>query len=126
MEYLLDYTNYLSKTALDKNSEKLGKIIRIDELLGETIKISKPHAIVKVTRFLRREIHVPIDLEKVIEEQDGQVLFDLSKKDFNEMTKREEILRNERETYNEYLNVGNPVSSRGNPDMRPKARKSKK
>ncbi len=36
------------------------------------------------------------------------------------------ILRNERETYDEFVSVGNPMSSRGNPDVRPRPRRSKK
>ena len=122
----LNYSNFISKTASDKNGEKLGKIIRIDNLTGKTIKKSKPYAIVQVKQFLRREIHAPIDLEKVIKEREGQVLFDISKEDFEEEIKRMKILRNERETYDEFVPVGNPMSSRGNPDIRPRPRRKKK
>ena len=122
----MNYSNFISKIASDKNGEKLGKIIRIDDLTGKTIKKYKPYAIVQVKQFLRREIHVPIDLEKVIEEQEGQVLFDISKEDFETEIKRMKILRNERETYDEFVSVGNPMSSRGNPDVRPRPRRSKK
>ena len=55
--------------------------------------------------------------------QEEQVLFDISKGDFDEMIKREEILRNERETYTDFLPVANRSSSRGNPDFRPRPRR---
>lgn len=122
----MNYSHFISKIALDKSGVKLGKIIRIEDLTGKTIKKYKPYAIVQVKRFLQREIHVPIDLEKVIEEQEDQVLFDISKEDFNAEIQRMKILRNERETYEEFVSVGNPMSSRGNPDVRPKPRRSKK
>jgi len=99
----LNYSNFISKTASDKNGEKLGKIIRIDDLTGKTIKKYKPYAIVQVKQFLRKEIHAPIDLEKVIEEQEGQVLFDIPKEDFDAEIKKLKILRNERETYDEFV-----------------------
>ncbi len=79
-------------------------------------------------QFLRREIHVPIDLEKVIEEQEGQVLFDISKVDFNVEIKRMKILRNECETYDEYMRdnpLARTVSSQGSPDVRPRPRRKK-
>ena len=84
----MSYSNFISEIALDKSGVKLGKIIRIEDLTGKTIKKYKPYAIVQVKQFLRREIQVPIDLEKVIEEQEGQVLFDISKEDFETEIKR--------------------------------------
>ena len=122
----MSYSNFISKIASDKNGEKLGKIIRIDDLTGKTIKKYKPYAIVQVKRFLRREIHVPIDLEKVLKEQEGQVLFDISKEDFETEIKRVKTLRNERETYNDFVPLGSSMYSHRNPDMRPKPRRSKK
>lgn len=124
----MSYSNFISKTALDKNGEKLGKIIRIEDLTGKTIKKLKPYAIVRVKRFLQREIRVPIDLEKVLKEQEGQVLFDISKEDFDEELKRMKILRNERETYDEYVRdnpLARTVSSRGGPNVRPRPRRKK-
>ena len=99
----LNYSNLILKNALDKNGEKLGKIIRIENLTGKTIKKPKPYAIVQVKRFLRRKISIPIDLEKVFEEQEGQVLFDISKEDFVAEIKRMEVLRKERETYDDHV-----------------------
>ena len=124
----MSYSNFISKIALDKNGEKLGKIIRIEDLTGKTIKKLKPYAIVRVKRFLQREIRVPIDLEKVLKEQEGQVLFDISKEDFDEELKRMKILRNERETYDEYVRdnpLARTVSSQGGPNVRPRPRRKK-
>ncbi len=124
----MSYSNFISKTALDKNGEKLGKIIRIEDLTGKTIKKLKPYAIVRVKRFLQREIRVPIDLEKVLKEQEGQVLFDICKEDFDEEIKRMKILRNERETYDDYArdnSLQRTVSSRGSRDVRPRPRRKK-
>jgi len=95
-------------------------------LIGKTIKKPKPYAIVQVKRFLRREIHAPIDLEKVFEEQEDQVLFDISKEDFDAEIKRVKILRKERETYDGFVPLGSNMYMHGNPDMRPKPRRKKR
>lgn len=124
----MSYSNFISKIALDKSGGKLGKIIRIDDLTGKTIKKYKPYAIIQVKQFLRREIHVPIDLEKVLIEQEGQVFFDISKEDFDEEIKRMKILRNERETYDDYVrdnSLVRTVSSQGSRDVRPRPRRKK-
>ena len=122
----MNYSNIISKTASDRNGVKLGKIIRIENLIGKTIKKPKPYAIVQVKRFLRREIHAPIDLEKVFEEQEDQVLFDISKEDFDAEIKRVKILRKERETYDGFVPLGSNMYMHGNPDMRPKPRRKKR
>jgi hypothetical protein len=121
----LNYSNFLSKTAVDKHGVKLGKIIRIEALTGKTIKKYKPYAIIQVRRFLQKEIHVPIDLEKIIKEQEGQVMFDISKEDFAAEIKRMEVLRKERETYDDFVPLGSSMYSHRNPDMRPKPRRKK-
>ena len=121
----MSYSNFISKTALDKSGVKLGKIIRIEDLTGKTIKKYKPYAIVQVKPFLRKEIHVPIDLEKVLKEQESQVFFDISEEDFDAEIKRVKILRKERETYDGFVPLGSSMYSHRNPDMRPKPRRKK-
>ncbi|MBK5114956.1 MAG: hypothetical protein KGD59_11435 [Candidatus Heimdallarchaeota archaeon] len=123
----MNYSNFLSKTASDKHGVKLGKIIRIEDLIGETIKKYKPYAIIQVRRFLQKEIHVPIDLEKVIKEQEGQVMFDISKEEFDAEIKRMEVLRNERETYDDFVKTDSSLySARGSIKTRPTSRRKKK
>ncbi|MCK5045440.1 MAG: hypothetical protein KAS22_02605 [Candidatus Heimdallarchaeota archaeon] len=121
----MNYTNFISKKALDKNGEKLGKIIRIEDLIGKTIKKYKPYTIVQVNRFLRRKIFVTIDLEKVIKEQESHVLFDISKEDFEVEIKRIEVLRKERETFDDHVPTS-WVTAGGGSDYRPKPRRKKK
>ena len=121
----MNYINFISKNAMGKNGEKLGKIIRIEDLIGKTIKKYKPFAIVQVNRFLRRKIFVPIDLEKVIKEQESQVLFDISKEDFEVEINRIEVLRKERETFDDHVPTS-WVTAGGGSDYRPKPRKKKK
>ena len=122
----MNYSNIISKTASDRNGVKLGKIIRIENLIGKTIKKPKPYAIVQVNRFLRRKISFPIDLEKMIEKQEGQVLFDFSKEDFDAEIERMEVLRKERETYDDHVQtVSYWFRGYGGHEHRPRPRRKK-
>ena len=72
------YSRIVSKIAVDKDSIKLGKIIRIDELLGKTIKKYKPYAMIFVKkRFRKKGVVVPIDVERIIKVGGQYVIFDI-------------------------------------------------
>jgi len=116
----------ISKIALDKNGIRLGKIIRIDDLMGKTIKKYKPYAMISVKkRFSRKGLVIPIDLEKVIEELNEQVLFDISKEEFDAELKRLKIIRREREAYPGFVSTAWLTGAKSS-DLRPKPRRKKK
>lgn len=62
----MDYKRLISKIAADKDSKALGKIIRIDKLLGKTAKVYKPHIMILVERRFKKAIIVPINAEKFV------------------------------------------------------------
>jgi len=103
----------VAKLAVDKNNKKLGTIIRIDNVTGKTIKTAVPHAIIRVRKFMKKDVLVPIEVTKVIEVTDEFVLFDLLKADFEKEVKLQKILREQQELYDGQspLNYGAKVRS---------------
>jgi len=95
----MDYLQLVGKIAADKNNEKLGKIIRIDKLLGKTVKTYEPHAMILIQKFLRKDIIVPLEAEKVTKVEGGYAWFDITKAGFDEEVKRFRKIVAEREIY---------------------------
>jgi len=89
----------VGKSAIDRNSKKLGSIIRIDKIQGKTIKTTVPHAIIRVRKFMKDDIFVPINIEKIIEVTDRYVLFDLFKDEFDKEVKKQRLLKEQQELY---------------------------
>lgn len=102
--FILDYKRIISKIAVDKENKTLGKIIRIDELLGKTVKKYKPYAMILVKLRFRKKVIVPIDIEKIIKVGGQYASFDITKEEFDEKVKTAKLVKDERETY--YGNVG--------------------
>lgn len=97
---LMDYSRIVSKIAVDKDSIELGKIIRIDELLGKTIKKYKPYAMIIVKkRFKKKGLVVPIDVERIIKVGGQYVWFDILKEEFDEQVKTAKVIKTQREIY---------------------------
>ncbi|MHA1441633.1 MAG: hypothetical protein ACTSPK_07210 [Candidatus Heimdallarchaeota archaeon] len=88
-----------TKSAADRNNKKLGTIIKIDQITGKTVKAAVPHAIIRVRKFMKDDVLVPIEVEKVIEVTERYVLFDLLKADFDKEVKKQRILKEQRELY---------------------------
>ena len=101
----MDTKNLVGKTAADKNSKKLGKIIRIDNLPGKTIKKLKPYAIILIRRFLRKDIAIALETEKIIRIEGDYAWFNLTKAEFDEEVKRTEAIIIDRESYSGHLPV---------------------
>lgn len=115
----MDFKHILGKKAITKDSVYIGKVARIDEMLGKTIKIHKPFAIIKVTRLFKKKLMVPIDLEKFLELKDNYAHFDISHLEFDKEMKRIEKKILIRESYQEYPHA----SMRMNPSVKlPKKR----
>jgi len=128
---IMDYSRTVSKIAVDKDSIKLGKIIRIEKLLGKTIKKYKPYAIILVKkRFKKKGVVVPIDVEKIVKVGGQYVWLDILKEEFDEQVKTAKTIQTQRETYTGNVGVhptrlmGSMVFDPGN--LKPKQKERKK
>lgn len=91
----MNYSELISKTVVDKNGKKLGRIIRIDRLAEIGTKQESSYAIIQIQRFLRKECQFPLPLispEQLIN-QGQNVLLDITKANFSMMIKRYETDR---------------------------------
>ena len=91
----------ISKIAADKESKKLGKIIRIERLPGKTIKKYKPNAMILVTKRFKKKIIIPLEVEKIIRIEGTYVWFDISIEEFEKEVKRLREIKTEQEIYPE-------------------------
>ncbi len=85
--------------AVDKNNIELGKITRIDKILGKTIKVRTFYVIVLVNKRFKKNVLVPIDCKLILEIEENNVIFDITKEAFEEEEKRITIIRTEREKF---------------------------
>lgn len=90
---------YIGKIAKDKKGRKLGKIVKIEDLTGKTIKKEIPHAMIRVRKFMKEDILVPIELGKIIEIKNNAVLFELLKEEFDKEVAKIRLLREQQELY---------------------------
>ncbi|MBN1331195.1 MAG: hypothetical protein JXA54_17120 [Candidatus Heimdallarchaeota archaeon] len=95
----MDYRRLISRIASDKNSNKLGKIIRIDKLPGKTVKKYIPYAIILIRKPFRKDLTVPIEAEKLLKLEGTYAWFDVTKEEFEEEVKRLKEITMEREIY---------------------------
>ena len=99
----MKYNYLISKIASDKNNQKLGKIVRIDDLVGKTIKKLKPHAMILYQKRFKRDIVVPIDIDKMIKTERGYVWFNILKEDFVSEAERLLQIKSEAEHYSGHI-----------------------
>jgi len=95
----------ISKIAADKNSRKLGTIVKIEKLLGKTIKKYKPYAMILVRRRFKKDVVVPIDIKKIVKVGGQYVWFDILKEEFDVEAKTAALIQTERETYTGNIGV---------------------
>ena len=84
----MNYRILVGKVAADKNSQKLGIIVKIEDMLGKTIKKNKPHAWIRYQKRFKKDVFVPLDLEKLVKAEKGYTWFDITKKEFEEEAER--------------------------------------
>ena len=72
------------KIAADKNNRKLGKVIKLENIEDKKTKIAKPHLLVHVKQFLRRDVVIVVNAEKVLKSDYQYVWFDILKEDFDQ------------------------------------------
>ena len=80
----MDFNELVGKIAADKDSKKLGKIIKIEHIPDEKTKIKKPNTLILVKKFLRSDIIIVMPTEKIIKEEGNYVWFDILKRDFDQ------------------------------------------
>ncbi|MBK5114957.1 MAG: hypothetical protein JJE41_15130 [Candidatus Heimdallarchaeota archaeon] len=95
----MDHSQLVGKIASDKDSLKLGQIIRIDKLLGKTIKTYEPFVMILIRKFLRKDMVVPLEAKKVTKVEGIYAWFNVTKAEFDEEVKRIKKIKAERETY---------------------------
>ena len=89
----------LSRIAADKDSNRLGKIVRIENLIGKTIKKYKPYAMILVRKYFKKDVLVPIDTKKLIKVEGTYAWFNITKEEFDEEVKRLREIKTERDIY---------------------------
>lgn len=101
----MEFSRLAGKTAADKNSDKLGKIIQIENLPGKTIKKLKPHAIVLVRRMFKSDVVIPLDIDLLIKDEGYYAWFDVLKEDFDKDVKQQRAVKGVRETYGKFVDA---------------------
>ncbi len=74
----------VGKIAADKNSRKLGKIIKVEKIQDQKTKIWKEHILILVKNFLKKDVVILVEVEKFIEVKEIYVWFDILKEDFDQ------------------------------------------
>ncbi len=95
----MDYSRLISRIAADKDSNRLGKIVRIESLIGKTIKKYKPYAMILVRKYFKKDVLVPVDVEKLIKVEGTYAWFNITKEEFDEEVKRLREIKTERDIY---------------------------
>lgn len=101
----MDTSRLAGKIAADKNSNKLGKIIRVEKIVGKTIKKLKPHAFILVHRIFKRDAIIPIETDLVTKIADQFVWFDISKEDFDKLVRDQRAVKETREIYGKFVDA---------------------
>ncbi|NHJ48766.1 MAG: hypothetical protein FK733_13360 [Asgard group archaeon] len=79
----MENKKYIGKIVADKESNKLGKIVDIKDIQDNKTKIWKPHMLIRVKRFLRKDIIILVELSKIIKFDDFHVWLDITKDEFD-------------------------------------------
>ncbi|MFW9922597.1 MAG: hypothetical protein ACFFDW_04820 [Candidatus Thorarchaeota archaeon] len=74
----------VGKIAADKNSRRLGRIIKIETIPDEKTKIPKTYALILVKKIFRQDIVILLELEKILKSDVEYVWFDILKEDFEQ------------------------------------------
>jgi len=95
----MDYSRLISRIAADKDSNRLGKIVRIESLIGKTVKKYKPYAMILVRKYFKKDVLVPVDVDKLIKVEGTYAWFNITKEEFDEEVKRLREIKTERDIY---------------------------
>ncbi|NHJ86664.1 MAG: hypothetical protein FK734_14465 [Asgard group archaeon] len=95
----MSYQKLIGKVAVDKDSNALGRIVRIEKLIGKTVKVYKAYAMVHVEKRFKKDILVPIECELMLKVEGLYVWFNITKEEFTEEEKRIRTIKTERAKY---------------------------
>jgi len=88
----VEYQKIAGKIAADKESRRLGRIIKVEEIREKTNQIPKPFALIQVKSFLRKNIIILIECEKILKDEVEYVWFDILKEDFDREVEETRLL----------------------------------
>ena len=95
----MDEQVLVGKIVADKNSRKLGRVYCIDRLPNETTKEIEPHNIVIVQQFLKKDLYIPIEKDKIIKIEGNYLWLDLHKEDFDLEIKKIRAIKQHRKNH---------------------------
>ena len=81
----MDASKLISKIAYSKEGTKLGEIIRIEGRETANVLSEKPHAIIKVSRFLVLPDIIEIALDRLLKIEGSRIFFEITEKEFKEL-----------------------------------------
>ncbi len=84
----------ISRFAADKSNKRMGRIIRIDDFPVEGSKDLTPHLIILVSKFLKKDRFVPIEVSKITKTEDNFVWLDITTEEFEELLKLSSFYKN--------------------------------
>ncbi|MHA1125761.1 MAG: hypothetical protein ACTSO7_08045 [Candidatus Heimdallarchaeota archaeon] len=108
------YKYLISKMAVDKERNKLGKIIGLDKMPGKTIKKMIPYLIIRVQKRFKKDVIIHIEAEKALESKGSYVIIDISKEEFDLEVDRARKTKLDRETYKGYQQFKQTRGGAGN------------
>ncbi|MCE7746452.1 MAG: hypothetical protein GPJ52_15090 [Candidatus Heimdallarchaeota archaeon] len=80
----MNHQELVGKIAADKNSKRLGKIIKIEKIQDQKTKIWKEKMLILVHNIFRKDVVILVDAGKLLKAEVTYALFDLEKDDFEQ------------------------------------------
>ena len=86
----MKYSELEDKLVVDKNGEKIGKIVRIDMLSSIGDDDANYFAIIQIHHLIRRSHHFPMPLNTLVlsRVQENTLRLEMTKKEFSKMVKQ--------------------------------------
>jgi hypothetical protein len=94
----VDYSKLIYKIALSSDNKELGRIFRIEDLPGKTIKKLIPHVVIQVVRRFKGDINIATEAELFIKDEDKFAWFNITRMEFDQIVKIQRRIRNDRES----------------------------
>ena len=90
----LEEQNIIGKIAADKDSKKLGRIIKTEDVEEKRNRAPINYALILVSKPLRKDIVILVETSKIIKQEAEYVWFDILKKDFDQEVRETRALVN--------------------------------
>jgi sporulation protein YlmC with PRC-barrel domain len=94
---VMDYSDFILKKVFDKEGKRIGKVTRIDSIHGEEEEKKTFYAIIRVPRFLRKDLLFPLPVNKTeqIRLENNHIILDVKKNDFLNKAEKYEAAKNQ-------------------------------